>query len=74
MLENFPCLNISHALAMTSKMEYLADSPLTYDVEGGELGSGLSSPGTIRENASECSTQTDDYNDTMTTRRADVNN
>ena len=41
---------------------YRAHSPLSYDVEEGELssGSGRSSPGTIRDNASDCSTQTDD--------------
>ena len=40
---------------------YRADSPLSYDVEEGELssGSGRSSPGTVRDNASTCSTQTD---------------
>ena len=39
---------------------YQADSPHSYDVEEGELssGSGRSSPGTIRDNASECGTQT----------------
>ena len=45
---------------MASRMEYEPDSPLSYDVEEGELSSGRSSPGTIRENASECSTKTDD--------------
>ena len=52
---------------MASRMDYeqespyQADSPLIYDVEEGELssGSGCSSPGTIRDNASECGTQTD---------------
>ena len=55
---------------------------LSYDVEEGELssGSGRSSPGTIRDNASECSTQTDDYIDnshpqeTVTTMRVEVEN
>ena len=74
MLESFKCLNISHALAMASKMEYEADSPLSYVVEEGELGLGRPSPGTVRENASECSIQTDDYNETMTTMRVEVNN
>ena len=52
---------------MASNMEYEADSPLSYDVEEGELssGSGRSSPGTIRDNASECSSQTDEYNKTV---------
>ena len=56
---------------MASRMDYeqespyKADSPLSYEVEEGELssGSGRSSPGTIRDNESECSTQTDDYID-----------
>ena len=41
---------------------YKTDSPLSYDVEEGELspGSERSSPGKIRDNASDCSTQTDD--------------
>ena len=73
---------------MASKMEFepespsKGDSPLSYDVEEGELssGSGRSSPGTIRDNASECSTQTDDQfdnshpHDTVTTTRVEVNN
>ena len=53
---------------MASRMDYeiespyKTESPLSYDVEEGELspGSGRSSPGTIRDNASDCSTQTDD--------------
>ena len=56
---------------MTSRMDYeiespyKTDSPLSYDVEEGELspGSGRSSPGTIPDNASDCSTQTDDHFD-----------
>ena len=55
-------------------MEYKADSPLSYDVEEGELSSGRSSPGTIRENASECSKGTDDYNDSVTTMTVEVDN
>ena len=67
---------------MASKMEYepessyKADSPLSYDVEEGELssGSGRSSPGTIRDNASECSTQTDEYVKMVTSMRVEVDN
>ena len=73
---------------MASKMELepespsKADSPLSYDVEKGELssGSGRSSPATIRDNASECSTQTYDQfdnshpHDTVTTMRVEVDN
>ena len=73
---------------MASRMEYepespyKADSPLSYDVEEGEIssGSGRSSPGTIRDNASECTTQTDDQfdnshpHDTVTTMRVEVDN
>ena len=57
---------------------YRADWPLSYDVEEGELssGSGRSSPGTIRDNASDCSTQTDDRfdnpHDRITTIRVEV--
>ena len=57
---------------------YRADLPLSYDVEEGELscGSGRSSPGTIRDNASDCSTQTDDRfdnpHDRITTMRVEV--
>ena len=61
---------------------YKADSPLSYDVEEGELssGSGRSSPGTIRDTASECGTQTDDHIDnshpqeTVITMRVEVEN
>ena len=61
---------------------YKADSPLSYDVEVGELssGSGRSSPGTIRNNATECGTQTDDHIDnshpqeTVNTMRVEVEN
>ena len=51
---------------MASNMEYdspyKSDSPFSYEVEDGELscGSGRSSPGTIRDCASNCGTQTDD--------------
>ena len=57
-------------------MEYEADSPLSYVVEEGELssGSGRSSPGTIRNNASECSTQTDEKNETVTSMRVELDN
>ena len=59
---------------MTNNMEYEADSPLSYSVEEGELNSGRSSPGMIRENASECSTQTDEYDERVTTMRVEVAN
>ena len=71
---------------MASRMDYeiestyKTDSPLSYDVEEGELspGSGRSSPGTIRDNASDCSTQTDDNfdhpQDRVTTMRIEVEN
>ena len=58
--------------------QYRADSPLSYDVEEGELssGSGRSSPGTIRYIASDCGTQTDDRfdnpQDRITTMRVEV--
>ena len=71
---------------MASRMDYeiespyKTDSPLSYDVEEGELrpGSGRSSPGTIRDNASDCSTQKDDNFDhpqgLVTTMRIEVEN
>ena len=71
---------------MASRMDYeiespyKTDSPLSYDVEEGELspGSGRSSPGTIRDNALDCSTQTDDNfdhpQDRVTTMRIEVEN
>ena len=71
---------------MTSRMEYeneslyKTDSPLSYDVEEGEFnpGSGRSSPGTIRDIASDCSTQTDDNfdhpQDRVTAMRIEVEN
>ena len=64
--------NNIYALVMASRMEYEPDSPLSY-MEEGELSSGRSSPGTIRENASECSTQTDDC-ETVTTMTVEVDN
>ena len=69
---------------MASGMEYdspyKAHSPFSYEVEEGELssGSGRSSPGTIRDNASDCSTQTDDQmattNESVTTFRVELDN
>ena len=71
---------------MASRMDcenespYKTDSALSYDVEKGELspGSGRTSPGTIRDNASDCSTQTDDNfdhpQDRVTTMRIEVEN
>ena len=71
---------------MTSRMDYeiespyKTESPISYDVEEGELspGSGRSSPETIRDNASDCSTQTDDHfdhsQDRVTTMRIEVEN
>ena len=71
---------------MTSRMDYeiespyKTDSPLSYDVEEGKIspGSGQSSSGTIRDNASNCSTQTDDHfdypGDRVTTMRIEVEN
>ena len=59
---------------------YKVDSPFNYDFEEGELspGSGRSSPGTIRDNASDCGTQTDDQmgntDETVTTMRVHLDN
>ena len=59
---------------------YKTDSPLSYDVEEGELspGSGRSCLGSIRDNASDCSTQTYDHFDhpqeRVTTMRIEVEN
>ena len=59
---------------------YIVDSPFNYDVEEGELspGSGRSSPGTIKDNNSDCGTQTDDQmgntDETVTTMRAHLDN
>ena len=66
------------ASSMDYESPYKADSPFSYEVEEGELssGSGRSSPGTIRDNASDCSTQTDDQmgttNETVTTMRVEL--
>ena len=63
-----------------SQSPHKADSPLSYDVEEGELsaGSGRSSLGTIREKACDCSTQTEDHfdqpQDKVTTMRVEVEN
>ena len=63
-----------------SESPYKTDSPLSYDLEEGVLspGSGRSSPGTIRDNASDCSTQTDDNfdhpQDRVTTMRVEMEN
>ena len=69
---------------MATGMEYespcKSDSPFSYEVEDGELspGSGRSSPGTKRDNASDCGTQTDDQMEnipeTVTTMRVHLNN
>ena len=59
---------------MANNLEYEADSPLSCSVEEGELNSGRSRPGSIRENASECSTQTDEYEQRETTMRVEVAN
>ena len=58
---------MAHKMDFEYESAYRADSPLSYDVEEGELssGSGRSSPGTVRDNASTCSTQTDDRITTM---------
>ena len=59
---------------------YKVDSPFNYYVEEGELspGSERSSPGTIRDNASDCGTQTDDQmgstDETVTTMRVHMDN
>ena len=59
---------------------YKVDSPFNYDVEEGEVSpeSGRSSPGTIRDNASDCGTQTDDQmgttDETVTTMRVHLDN
>ena len=69
---------MAHKMDYEPENPYRADSPLSYDVEEGELssGSGRSSPGTIRDNASDCSTQTDDRfdntHDRITTMRVEV--
>ena len=59
---------------------YKVDSPFNYDVEEGEVSpeSGRSSPGTIRDNASDCGTQTDDQmgttDETVKTMRVHLDN
>ena len=69
---------MAHKMDYEPENPYQADSPLSYDVEERELssGSGRSSPGTIRDNASDCSTQTDDRFDNpydrITTMRVEV--
>ena len=69
---------MAHKMDYERENPYRADSPLSYNVEEGELssGSGCSSPGTIRDNASDCSTQTEDRfdspNDRITTMRVEV--
>ena len=68
------------ATSMDYGSPYKADSPFNYDAEEVELspGSGRSSPGTIRDNASDCGTQTDDQmgntDETATTKRVHLNN
>ena len=70
---------------MASNMEYdspyKSDSPFSYEVEDGELscGSGRSSPGTIRDCASDCGTQTENQMEThddktITTFRVELEN
>ena len=68
------------ATGMDYESPYKADSLFSYEVEEGELssGSGRSSPGTVRDNASDCGTQTDDQmgniNETVTTLRVHLDN
>ena len=68
------------ATSMDYDSPYKVDSPFNYDVEEGALspGSGRSSPGTIRDNASDCGTQTDDKmgntDETVTTMRVHLDN
>ena len=69
---------------MTTGMDYespyKSDSPFSYEVEEGELssGSGRSSTGTVRDNASDCGTQTDDQmeniSERVTTMRVQLDN
>ena len=69
---------------MASNMDYespyKSDSPFSYEVEDGELSceSGRSSPGTIRDCASECGTQTESNmitdNEKVTTLRVELEN
>ena len=68
------------ATSMDYDSPYKTDSPFSYVVKEGELssGSGRSSPDTIRDNASDCSTQTDDQmgtsHETVTTMRVELDN
>ena len=68
------------ATGMENESPYKSDSPFSYEVEEGELssGSGRSSPGTVRDNASDCGTQTDDQmeniSETVTTMRVLLDN
>ena len=68
------------ATGMDYESPYKSDSPFSYEVEEGELssGSGRSSPGTVRDNASDCATQTDDQieniSETVTTMRVHLDN
>ena len=69
---------MANKLDFEPETPYRADSPLSYAVEEGELssGSGRSNPETMRVNASDCSTQTDDRfdnpQDRITTMRVEV--
>ena len=69
---------MAHKMDYEPENQYRADSPLSYDVEEGELssGSGRSSSRAIRDNASDCSTQTEDRfdnpNDRITTMRVEM--
>ena len=68
------------ATGMEYESPYKSDSPFSYEVDEGELssGSGRSSPGTVRDNASDCGTQTDDQmeiiSETVTTMRVHLDN
>ena len=66
------------ATGMEYESPYKSDSPFSYEVEEGELssGSGRSSPGTVRDNASDCGTPTDDQmeNISVTTMRVHLDN
>ena len=65
---------------MEYESPYKSDSPFSYEVEDGELSceSGRSSPGTIRDCASECGTQTESNmitdNEKVTTFRVELEN
>ena len=68
------------ATGMDYESPYKSDSPFSYEVEEGELSceSGRSSPGTVRDNASDCGTQTDDQmgniSETNTTMTVNLDN